>query len=101
MSASMRFSSWTWPLETFSAQVERILPAAALDRPVASPVPMERHGQELYNYMALTLDVPNPDGKLWEGMTGTAKIYGRRYPLAWRGARATYRWARSQVWGLF
>ena len=99
--ARVRLKVRALPLETFSAQVERILPAAALDRPVASPVPMERHGQELYNYMALTLDVPNPDGKLWEGMTGTAKIYGRRYPLAWRGARATYRWARSQVWGLF
>lgn len=89
------------PLETFSGSVERILPAAAADRPIAAPVPIERQGQELYNYIAITLDVPNPEGKLWEGMTGTAKIYGRRYPLAWRGVRATYRWARSQIWGLF
>jgi multidrug efflux pump subunit AcrA (membrane-fusion protein) len=89
------------PLETFSGRVERILPAAAADRPVAAPAPTERHGQELYNYIAVTLDIPNPQGKLREGMTGTAKIYGRRYPLAWRGARVTYRWARSQIWGLF
>jgi putative peptide zinc metalloprotease protein len=89
------------PLETFSGSVEMILPAAAPDRPVAAAEPVERHGKELYNYIALTLNVPNSEGKLWEGMTGTAKIYGRRYPLAWRGARATYRWARSQIWGLF
>lgn len=89
------------PLETFSGQVQQIFPAAALDRPIAASAPTERHGLELYNYIALTLDVPNSEGKLWEGMTGTAKIYGRRYPLAWRGVRATYRWARSQVWGLF
>ena len=89
------------PLETFSGQVQQIMPAAASDRPVAAPEPITRQGQELYNYVALTLDIPNPEGKLWEGMTGTAKIYGRRYPLAWRGVRATYRWARSQIWGLF
>lgn len=86
------------PLETFTGQVEQILPAAALDRPVSRPAPLVRHGQELYNYFAVTLEIPNPEGKLWEGMTGTAKIYGPRYPLAWRGVRGAWRWARSQVW---
>lgn len=86
------------PLATFTGQVQQILPAAAPDRPVSRPAPLVRHGQELYNYFAVTLEIPNPDGRLWEGMTGTAKIYGPRYPLAWRAARSTWRWARSQVW---
>lgn len=86
------------PLKTFSGRVKQILPAAAQDRPVARSEKIERHGQELYNYFAVTLEFPNLTGQLQEGMTGTAKIYGRRYPLAWRAARSLWRWARSQIW---
>jgi putative peptide zinc metalloprotease protein len=81
-----------YPMETFVGRVEQILPAAAADRPVAQPVKGERHGQELFNYFALTLEFPTPEERLREGMTGTAKIYGPRRPRstarapAWLGA---------------
>jgi len=86
------------PLLTFAGTVERILPAAATDRPVSEPHRLERYGQEQTNYFAVVLSFPNEEGILIEGMTGTAKIYGRRYPLAWRAARGAWRWFRSQVW---
>lgn len=86
------------PLKTFTGRVKQILPAAALDRPLARPEKIERRGQELFNYFAVTLEFPNPTGQLQEGMTGTAKVYGRRYPLAWRAARSVWRWGRSQIW---
>lgn len=88
----------SFPMRTFRGRVERILPAAALDRPVSQPQKLERHGQEQTNYIAVVLSFPNMDGILTEGMTGTAKVYGHRYPLAWRAARSAWRWFRSQVW---
>ena len=87
-----------FPFRTYSGRVERILPAAALDRPVKSPEKLERLGQELTNYFAVVMDFPNPDGSLKEGMTGTAKISVKGYPLAWRAARASWHWVRSYVW---
>lgn len=87
-----------FPFRTYSGRVERILPAAALDRPVSSPVKLERMGQELTNYFAVVMDFPNPDGSLEEGMTGTAKISVKGYPLAWRAARSSWHWVRSYVW---
>jgi hypothetical protein len=57
-----------------------------------------RYGQELTNYFAVVLQIPNTKGNLQEGMTGTAKIYGHRYPIAWRAARNTWRWLRSLIW---
>ncbi len=86
------------PMATFEGKVESILPAAALDRPVANPKPEIRKGQELTNFFAVTLEIPNPDGRLMEGMTGTARIHGRKYPLAVRAGRAMWRWLRSQVY---
>ena len=86
------------PLRTFSGRVQRILPAAALDRPVAEPAKIERKGQELTNYFAVVLEFPNEEGTLREGMTGTAKIFGPKYTLGRRGVRAVWRWARSLVW---
>jgi len=86
------------PLRTFSGRVERILPAAAIDRPVAEPAKLVRRGQELTNYFAVMLEFPNQEGLLQEGMTGTAKIYGPRYPLAWRAGRSLWRWAMSLLW---
>jgi hypothetical protein len=44
------------------------------------------------------VEFANPDGSLTEGMTGTAKISGKRSSLAYQAARATWRWARSQAW---
>lgn len=87
-----------FPYRTYAGRVEQILPAAALDRPVAQPQKLEHLGQELTNYFAVTMEFPNPDGSLREGMTGTAKISGRNYPLAWQAGRAAWRWVRSQVW---
>jgi putative peptide zinc metalloprotease protein len=87
-----------YPTRTFEGTVEKILPAAALDRPVSAPPKLERYGQEQMNYFAVVVSFPNPDGLLIEGMTGVAKIYGHRYPLAWQGARSFWRWFRSQVW---
>jgi putative peptide zinc metalloprotease protein len=86
------------PTRTFEGTVEKILPAAAADRPVSAPPRLERFGQEQTNYFALVVSFPNSDGLLTEGMTGVAKIYGQRYPLAWHGARSFWRWFRSQVW---
>ena len=86
------------PFRTFTGTVQQIMPAAAQDRPVEEPKQLEREGQELTNYFAVVLDFPNPNGVLREGMTGTAKISGGRYPLAWRLGRSVWRWLRSQVW---
>jgi len=87
-----------FPLKTFEGTVSQILPAAAADRPVAEPEKHERYGQETTNFIAVVLTFPNEDGALREGMTGTAKIYGKRYPLLVKGARSGWRWFRSQVW---
>ncbi len=86
------------PFNTFSGRVKQILPAAAQDRPVARRDIVERRGHELSNYFAVMLEFPNAGGRLREAMTGTAKIYGRRYPLAWRAARSLLRAVRSQIW---
>ena len=87
-----------YPFRTYSGNVERVLPAATQDRPVAQPQQLSRLGQDLTNYFAVVLEFPNPDGSLSEGMTGTAKISGKSHPLAWQAARGAWRWIRSQVW---
>ena len=86
------------PLRILSGSVRQVLPAAAADRPVSRPDRAERRGLQLYNYFAVTLEIPNPDRLLLEGMTGTAKLYGPRRALAWRAGRSVWRWTRSQVW---
>lgn len=96
--AAVRLKVRSFPFRTFSGRVNRILPAASADRPVAQPEKLERRGQEVTNFFAVEMEFPNPDGILVEGMTGTAKIYGERYPLAWRAGRAAWRWIHSQVW---
>jgi putative peptide zinc metalloprotease protein len=87
-----------YPYRTYAGSVAQVLPAAALDRPVAQPQQLERLGQELTNYFAVVAVFPNPDGSLREGMTGTAKLAGRSRPLAWQAGRSAWRWLRSQVW---
>jgi putative peptide zinc metalloprotease protein len=86
------------PMATYSGLVQQIMPAAAEDQPVAVPTKLVRYGQELTNYFAVVLQIPNSNGNLQEGMTGTAKIYGRRYPIVWRATRNTWRWLRSLIW---
>jgi putative peptide zinc metalloprotease protein len=83
---------------TYAGQVEQILPAAALDRPIVQPQASERMGQELTNYFAVVMDFPNSDGSLTEGMTGTAKIAGKAHPVAWQAGRGAWRWMGSQIW---
>ena len=87
-----------FPFRTFTGQVSEVMPAASSNRPITSPDKLERKGQELANFFEVDMEFANPDGVLREGMTGTARIYGKRYPLAWRGARACYRWLRSVLW---
>jgi hypothetical protein len=87
-----------YPLRTYSGRVERILPATAMDQPVADPTRLTRYGQDLTNYIAIIADFPNSDGSLREGMTGTAKVFGPARPLAWQWSRDGWRWLRSQVW---
>jgi putative peptide zinc metalloprotease protein len=87
-----------FPYHTYAGRVQKILPAAALDRPVAQPQKLSRLGQDLTNYFAVVMEFPNTDGSLSEGMTGTAKISGRQLPLGWQIARGSWRWVRSQVW---
>jgi len=86
------------PYRTYEGHVERILPAASIDRPVSDPTKLERRGQEVTNYFAVEMEFPNSDGSLREGMTGTAKISGVRRPLAWKAAKAGWQWIRSQMW---
>jgi multidrug resistance efflux pump len=87
------------PFRTFCGSVGYIMPAAALDRPIAELNVPERSGQVLANYFAVVLEFPNPEGLLREGMTGTTKIYRQhRSPLAWQAARSGWRWAYRQLW---
>lgn len=87
-----------FPYRTYSGHVDKILPAAALDHPVAQTEKLERLGQELTNFVAVEMEIPNPDGSLREGMTGKAKISGPKRSLAWQAAQVTWRWVRSQFW---
>ena len=87
-----------FPYRTYSGHVDKILPAAALDHPVAQTVKLERLGQELANFVAVEMEIPNPDGSLREGMTGKAKITGARHSMAWQVGQAVWRWGRSQFW---
>jgi multidrug efflux pump subunit AcrA (membrane-fusion protein) len=88
----------SYPLQTFSGMVRQIMPAASPERPLAEPNKVERKGQELTNFFEVVLEFPNPKGELKDGMTGTARIHGRRYPVALRAVRAGWRWARGLVW---
>ena len=87
-----------YPYRTFDGRVERIMPAAAADTPVAADAKIVRYGRELTNYFAVVLDFPNQDGSLIEGMTGTAKISGNYRPAAWQAARSGWHWLRTQLW---
>jgi multidrug resistance efflux pump len=88
----------SFPFRTFTGQVEEVMPAASLNRPISAPDKLERKGQVLANFFEVDMEFPNPDGKLQEGMTGTARIYGKRYPMAWQFVRAGYRWLYSLIW---
>ena len=83
---------------TYGGSVDQILPAAAADRPVSKPEQLQHLGQQLTNYLAVEMVFANQDGSLTEGMTGTAKIAGKSYPVAWQAGRSAWRWLRSQVW---
>ncbi len=96
--AEVKLSLRAHPFRTVAGTVRQIMPAAALDRPVAEPERVERRGQELTNFFAVVLEVPNPDSSLREGMTGTSKITGRRYPVGYKMARTAWRWFWSHVY---
>jgi putative peptide zinc metalloprotease protein len=87
-----------YPFRTYSGHVDRILPAAASDHPVAQTEKLQRLGQDLTNYLAVEMEIPNPDGSLQEGMTGKAKISGDRHSLAVQAGEGMWRWMRSQFW---
>ncbi|MGB8542519.1 MAG: efflux RND transporter periplasmic adaptor subunit [Candidatus Acidiferrales bacterium] len=87
-----------FPYTTYTGHVDKILPAAALDQPVSQTEKLQRLGQDLANYVAVDMKIPNPDGSLLEGMTGKARISGPKHSLAWQTAQATWRWVRSQFW---
>jgi putative peptide zinc metalloprotease protein len=86
------------PYRSYEGRIERILPAAATDRPVTQQAKLERQGQVIANYFAVEMVFPNPDGTLIEGMTGSAKISGKRSPLVWQWGRGFWRWLRLQIW---
>jgi len=98
LGSPVRVKVQPFPFRTYSGRVEQILPAASTDRPVAQPQKAERLGQQLTNYFVVTMDFPNSDGSLLEGMTGTAKISGKSRPLGFQIGRAVWRWAHSQIW---
>ena len=87
-----------YPYRTFHGHVERIMPAAAREIPVATDAKIIRYGRELTNYFAVVLDFPNQDGSLIEGMTGTAKISGNYRPALWQVARSGWHWLHNQFW---
>ena len=87
-----------YPFRTYSGHVDRILPAAASDHPVAQTEKLQRLGQDLTNYLAVEMEIPNPDGSLQEGMTGKAKISGDKDSLALQAGQGIWRWMRSQFW---
>jgi putative peptide zinc metalloprotease protein len=88
----------SYPFQTFSGTIRQIMPAASSERPLAEPDKVERKGQELTNFFEVVMEFPNPNGELKEGMTGTARIYGQRYPVAIRALRAGWRWVRGLIW---
>ncbi len=88
----------SYPFQTFTGTIRQIMPAASSERPLAEPNKVERKGQELTNFFEVAMEFPNPNGELKEGMTGTARIYGRRYPVAIRALRAGSRWVRGLIW---
>jgi putative peptide zinc metalloprotease protein len=96
--AAVKLKVVPFPYKTYSGEVENILPAAAVDRPVTHPQVLERLGQQLTNYFGVEVLIPNPDGSLREGMTGTAKIDAKNYPIAWQFGRSLWRWGQSQFW---
>jgi putative peptide zinc metalloprotease protein len=96
--AAVKVKVVPFPYRTYSGKVDRIYPASALDRPVTQTENLERLGQQLTNYFAVDVAFANPDGSLREGMSGTAKVSGKRGSLAWQASRAMWRWARSQAW---
>ena len=96
--AAVRVKVAPFPFRTYTGSVEKILPAAALDHPVTQTQDLQKLGQQLTNYFAVEMEFPNSDGSLREGMTGTARIAGKSSPLAWQFCRATWRWAKSQIW---
>jgi RND family efflux transporter MFP subunit len=96
--ATVRVKVVPFPYRTYSGKVDRIYPASAADRPVTQTENLERLGQKLTNYFAVDMELTNSDGSLREGMTGTAKVSGKRASLAWQGSRAVWRWAHSQAW---
>jgi putative peptide zinc metalloprotease protein len=88
----------SYPFQTFSGTIRQIMPAASAERPLAEPNKIERKGQELTNFFEVVMEFPNPKGELKEGMTGTARISGKRYPLAVRVVRSGWRGGRSLIW---
>jgi putative peptide zinc metalloprotease protein len=96
--ALVRVKVVPFPYRTYSGTVNRIYPASAADRPVTQTENLERLGQQLTNYFAVDMEFANPDGSLREGMTGTAKVSGKRASVAWQVSRAMWRWAHSQAW---
>jgi len=96
--AAVKVKVAPFPFRTYSGSVEKIMPAAALDHPVAQTEELQRLGQKLTNYFAVEMEFPNADGSLREGMTGTARITGKSSPLAWQFFRGAWRWAKSQIW---
>src|SRR5271168_252837 len=96
--AVVRVKVVPFPYRTYSGKVGRIYPASAADHPVTQTEDLQRLGQQLTNYFAVDMEFANPDGSLTEGMTGTAKVSGKRASLAWQASRAMWRWAHSQAW---
>jgi putative peptide zinc metalloprotease protein len=96
--AAVKVKVVPFPYRTYSGRVGRIYPASAVDRPITQTEKLERLGQQLTNYFAVDMEFANQDGSLREGMTGTAKVSGKRASLAWQASRAMWRWAHSQAW---
>ncbi len=96
--AAVNLKVSAYPLRTFTGYVVRIMPAASAERPVSQTAQPERYGQDLLNYFAVVVVLPNSNGLLRVGMSGQAKIYAPARSIAWQAGRKFSRWVLSQAW---
>ena len=82
---------------SLSGWVGAISPAAAEIEPGLES-PSKYKGLVPPRYYAVTVQEPNADGKLMDGMSGTAKIYTSRRSLVGRAWRTGSDFVRRKVW---
>ncbi len=96
--AEVKLKISAYPLRTFTGHVVQVMPAASAAHPVSETSKPQRYGQDLLNYFAVVVVLPNPQSLLREGMSGQAKIYAPARSALWQAGRKFGRWVLSQAW---